>query len=458
MTASSHAAGPALAEVWPLTPMQEGMLFDSGLDGPAGSGPAPDVYVIQQSQLIDGTLNADLLRISWQALLSRHAALRACFHRGKSGAPAQLILREAELPWSERDLSGLSEEAARVEVAVLAEKERSAGFDLEVPPLLRFLLIKLADDRHILVTTGHHLLMDGWSKGILQAELRAVYEAGGDATVLAPAVSFREYLAWLDRQDKEAARSAWQAELAGFDSPGSAVGGDGLGERQEMEPPAQVELRLTAEQTAALTEVSRTCGLTLNTLVQGAWALILARLSGRTDVVFGTAVSGRPPELPGVERMVGMFVTTVPVRVRLRGELPFLDLLAELQERQHALSSHHHLGLAEVQRLTGVTVDTLVVFENYAGMNDAGGKKGPVPVGSLGFTLLDVDQATPYPLTLTVLPGKSLEFQVQYRPTAIDGPVARGALGELVQVLEHLVTDPRIPVGRVEAMTASVDG
>ncbi|AQZ69227.1 hypothetical protein BKM31_54140 [[Actinomadura] parvosata subsp. kistnae] len=431
--------------------MQEGMLFDSARTSRAVPGAAPDVYVIQQSQLIDGALDAALLRVSWQALLSRHAALRACFHRGKSGTPAQLILRDAELPWSERDLSGLPEEAARAEVAALAEKERSAGFDLEVPPLLRLLLIKLAEDRHILVTTGHHLLMDGWSKGVLQAELRAVYEAGGDAAALAPAVSFREYLAWLGRQDKEAARAAWRAELAGLDSSGSAVGG--LDEWPRMEPPAQAEVRLTAERTAALTELSRAGGLTLNTLVQGAWALVLARLSGRTDVVFGTAVSGRPPELPGVERMVGMFVTTVPVRVRLRGELPFLELLTELQERQQALSPHHHLGLAEIQRLTGVTIDTLVVFENYAGM-----KEGQAPAGSPAFSLLDVDQATPYPLTLTVLPGASLEFQVQYRPAAIDDSVARGALDELVRVLEHLVTDPRTPVGRVEAMIAPDDG
>ncbi|NRQ35285.1 AMP-binding protein, partial [Nonomuraea sp. NN258] len=452
MAASSQVAGPALAEVWPLTPMQEGMLFDSVRTSHAVPGTAPDIYVIQQSQLIEGTLDAALLRTSWQALLTRHAALRACFHRGKSGVPAQLILREAELQWSERDLSELPEEAARADVAALAEKERSAGFDLEVPPLLRLLLIKLADDRHILVTTGHHLLMDGWSKGILQAELRAVYAAGGDAGVLAPAVSFRDHLAWLGRQDKAAARAAWRAELAGFDSSGSPWGGGGSDERQ-TEPPAQTVVRLTAERTAALTELSRTCGLTLNTLVQGAWALVLARLSGRTDVVFGTAVSGRPPELPGVERMVGMFVTTVPVRVRLRGARPFLDLLAELQERQQALSPHHHLGLAEVQRVTGVTIDTLVVFENYAGMREE-----PAPAGSPRFTLLDVDQATPYPLTLTVLPGESLEFQVQYRPAAIDEPVARGALGELVQVLEHLVTDPRTPVGRVEAMTATGDG
>nr|ACJ60989.1 TEG6 [uncultured soil bacterium] len=448
---STTSHGSALAEVWPLSPMQEGILYHASLDDEA-----PDIHLIQQSQIIDGPMDTDRFRKSWETLLDRHAALRACFHRRKSGETVQLIPREVKLPWAECDLSDLAEEDALAEMSVIAEKERARRFDLTRPPLLRLMLIRLGPDRHCLVTTSHHLLIDGWSRAIIESDLLEVYAAGGVASGLRPAGSYGNYLAWLGRQDKQAARAAWRAELAGAD--GSALG---IPERPGMNPglPAQEVIRHSPAFTSALVEFARSHGLTLNTLVQGAWALVLARLARRRDVVFGAVVSGRPAELPGAEQTVGLFINTVPVRVRLDGGQSVLQLLTELQERQSALMSHRHLGLPEIQKLGEASFDTIVVFENYADpaatvldVRSASSAKSDSP-GGLRLTLKEFHQATPYAITLGVMPGENLETELQYQPKMLDALLAREALHGLTRVLERMIAEPGAAVGRLDVVS-----
>ncbi|OKI00761.1 non-ribosomal peptide synthetase [Streptomyces sp. CB02923] len=442
-TGPASGKGSALAEVWPLSPLQEGMLFHAGF-GDQG----PDVYVIQRTLTIDGPLDAARWRASWQALLARHAALRASFHRRKSGEAVQLITREAALPWREADLSGLPEADALAEVARLAARECAERFDLGVAPLLRLLLVRLGDGRHCMVLTAHHILLDGWSMPILFDEATTAYAAGGDATVLRRTASYRDYLAWLGRQDKDAAREAWRAELSGDGEPTLVAPADPA---RTPVLPDQAGADLPAGLTRALTDLARRHGLTVNTVVQGAWALLLARLSGRDDVVYGTTVAGRPPELPGVESMVGLFINTVPVRVRLDAGQPVAEMLKNVQARQSALLPHQHLGLADIQKHAGpgAGFDTLVVYENYP--RSAAGPGGP---GTLTFTTLGLRQATHYPLTLGILPGDRLEVEVSYRPDLVTAGLARALTGRLVRVLEQLVADPSVPVGRIGVLDA----
>ncbi|MEN2423123.1 amino acid adenylation domain-containing protein [Streptomyces rimosus] len=435
--------GSALAEVWPLSPLQEGMLFHAGFDAQG-----PDVYVIQRTLTIDGPLDPARWRAAWQALLARHAALRASFHRRRSGEAVQLISREAALPWRETDLSHLPEAAALAEVGRLAAEECAERFDLGVAPLLRLLLVRLGPDRHCMVLTAHHILLDGWSMPILFDEATAVYAAGGDASGLPRTRSYRDYLAWLARQDKDAARAAWHAELAGDGEPTLVAPADPA---RAPALPDKAEADLPAALTRAITDLARRHGLTANTVVQGAWALLLARLSGRDDVVYGTTVAGRPPELPGVESMVGLFINTVPVRVRLDAAQPVLRLLKDVQARRSALLPHQHLGLAEIQKHAGpgAGFDTLVVYENYP--RPAAAPGGP---GTLSFTTLALRQATHYPLTLGILPGDRLEVEVSYRPDLVTPELARALTGRLVRVLEQVVADPSAPVGRIGVLGA----
>ncbi|MEV5594487.1 amino acid adenylation domain-containing protein [Streptomyces sp. NPDC052496] len=443
-TGPASGKGSALAEVWPLSPLQEGMLFHAGF-GEQG----PDVYVIQRTLTIDGPLDTARWRASWQALVARHAALRASFHRRKSGEAVQLVSREAALPWQETDLSGLPEADALAETGRLAADACAERFDLGVAPLLRVLLVRLGTDRHCMVLTAHHILLDGWSMPILFDEASRVYAAGGDASVLRRTASYRDYLAWLGRQDKDAARAAWRAELAGDGEPTLVAPADPA---RTPALPDQIKADLSASLTRDLTDLARRHGLTLNTVVQGAWAMLLARLSGRDDVVYGTTVAGRPPELPGVESMVGLFINTVPVRVRLDAGQPVVEMLKDVQARQSALLPHQHLGLADIQKHAGPEAgfDTLVVYENYPRPADE-----PAGPGTLSFTTLGLRQATHYPLTLGILPGDRLEVEVSYRPDLIPAGPARALTGRLVRVLEQLVADPAAPVGRVGVLDAA---
>ncbi|WP_344930411.1 non-ribosomal peptide synthetase, partial [Streptosporangium carneum] len=418
--------------------MQEGILYHAALDE------APDLYLIQQTQIIEGPLDTERFRMAWETLLNRHPALRACFHRRKSGETVQLIPRKVQLPWSERDLSGLAEEDALAEAGVIAEQERATRFDPAKPPLLRQVLIRLAPERHCLVTTSHHLVMDGWSRAILESELLDLYAAGGAGSGLRPAGSYRDYLAWLDRQDKEAARAAWRAELAG-----AGRSTFGIAERSGKTPGRRVRevLSYSPEFTSALVEFARGHGLTLNTLVQGAWALVLARLTRRRDVVFGAVVSGRPAEVPGVEQAVGLFINTVPVRVRLDGRQSVVQLLTELQERQSTLISHQHLGLQEIQKLSGVSFDTVVSFENYV---DPG--VGADSDRDVRLILKEFHQSAPYALVLGIMPGESLQTDVEYRPGMLDARVAEEALHGVARVLERMIAEPETAVGRLDVI------
>ncbi|SDP68407.1 AMP-binding enzyme [Streptomyces sp. cf386] len=433
----------AVEDVWPLSPLQEGLLFHAAFDDQG-----PDVYTVQSALAVDGPLDEARLRASWTALLERHAALRACFRQVSGAQMVQVIARTVTLPWRTEDVSHLPGAEADATAERLAERERAERFDLATAPLLRVLLVRLAEHRHRLVITSHHILMDGWSAPVLIGELAALYAGGGDVSRLPRTTSYRDYLLWLGKQDKEAARTAWREELAGADEPTlvAPVVPDRL-----PAFPDHVDRELPDPLARALTELARTRELTVNTLVQGAWALVLARLAGRTDVVFGATAAGRPADLPGVETMVGLLINTLPVRVRLDGDQPVADLLRGLQERQSALMGHQHLGLLEVQQLAGpgAMFDTLVIYENFPRQPAARAGRSSAPdtpvIRPEGFAR----EAAHYPLTLVVAPGERTRFRLEYRPDLFERAAAEAVLTSLVGVLEQLVADPTVPTGRV---------
>ncbi|MET8014843.1 amino acid adenylation domain-containing protein, partial [Streptomyces sp. NPDC005266] len=434
-----EAAVPGLADVWPLSPLQEGLLFHARYDEGAR-----DVYVGRRYLDLDGALDPKLLRRSWQALLNRHASLRTAFCQPPgTESPVQVVVRDVDVPWREVDLSGLSAAEAEAEADRLAEEDL-APFDLAVPPALRLLLLKLGTARHRLLVTSHHIVLDGWSLPVLFGELSEIYAAGGDASGLPPVTPYRDYLSWLDRQDKDAARDAWRDLLAGVDAPtlvGPVDGGDA--------PVEHVVARTGEDLTLALRETAREHGLTLNTVVQGVWAVLVGMVSGRTDVVFGTTVAGRPADLPGVERMLGLFINTLPVRVGLHPGQRFTDLLTDLQAQQAGLIAHQHLGLTEIQRLAGpgATFDTLVVYENYPHDPDATGQPGGLPIAGGGG-----EEVAHYPLTLVATPGDGLELRLEYRPDVFVESAARALAARLTWLLEQLTCDPELRVGDLDVL------
>ncbi|MEJ8655376.1 amino acid adenylation domain-containing protein [Streptomyces sp. MS1.AVA.4] len=442
-------------DVLPLTPLQEGFFFHSLL----ARGDA-DAYVVQQVVELAGPVDGEALRRAAQALLDRHAPLRAVFRERAESGPVQLVTRGVPLPWRELDLSAQEPSAHEALAAALADDERARGFDLARPPLLRCAFVRYGPERGALVLTFHHIVADGWSLPVLHRELMALY--GADAGSPLPEVApYRSYLRRLAGQDREAAREAWRTALAGLDEPTRLV--DAPADGAPLRP-GQVRVELDERTTARLAARARELGVTLGTVVQAAWGLLLGRLTGRQDVVFGTTVSGRDGEVDGIESMVGLFINTLPTRFRWQPADPLSGLLTRLQDEQARLLDHQHLGLAEVQRIAGPAgsgelFDTLVVFENYpadADLRDAS--------GSVRITGHEFHDAVHYPLALVVKPGRRLDLRLKHHAQRLDDGDVR-AIGErLSRVLHAFAEDcgrPAAAVGLLsprELTQARLDG
>ena len=438
-----ESAYPQIEDVLPLAPLQEGLLFHALYDVQA-----PDIYTVQLELGLEGALESEAMAAAVQALVARHASLRARFRHEHLRRPVQIILPQVTAPWRSIDLSSLDEAGREERLAAVLAQERAERFDLAGAPLIRFALIRLAADRHRLVLTNHHIVMDGWSMPVLVRELLTLYAHQADATVLPRVTPYRDYLAWVAAQDRAGALAAWREALAGLEEATRLAPHD---PGRQPVAPEQIRLSLTAPLTTALTAQARRHGLTLNTLIQTAWAILLGRLTGREDVVFGVTVAGRPPEIAGIESMVGLFINTLPLRVQLPPGTALLELLRQVQDSLSRLMEHQHLGLAEVQGLAGLgeLFDTLVVFENYpvdrAGLSsDAGGLR------LTDFRGLD---ATHYPLSLAAHPGERLQLQLSYRPDLFDRSSVEAIAGRLVRLLEGAVADPDRAIGRLDILS-----
>ncbi|MFE1930390.1 amino acid adenylation domain-containing protein [Streptomyces sp. NPDC059474] len=441
------ATQSGLQDILPLAPLQEGLLFHSVYDEAA-----PDVYVVQDTMDLEGDLDPEALRAACRTLLRRHANLRAGFRYAGLRRPVQFIPHEVPLPWEEIDLAALTEDERTAAADRVLEADRRRRFDLGKPPLMRFTLLRLGDGRHRFVLTNHHILLDGWSRPMLLRELLALYAARGDDSGLPRVRPFRDYLHWLAGQDRDASVAAWREALAGIDGP--TLVAPRSGDRAAVVP-GRLDTELEPAVYEALAALARERALTLNSLVQGAWAVVLGGLTGRDDVVFGATVSGRPPELAGVETMVGLFINTLPVRVRLRADEPLVDLVRRVQDEQTRLQPHQQIDLAEVRRLAGAgeLFDTTMVFENYPVDLTAGNDK---PGGTSGLTVAGARNrdAAHYPLALVAVGrGGLLRLRLDHQPDLIPEASARAVLDRVVRVLTSVATEPLRPVGRLELLS-----
>ncbi|MFJ8221492.1 amino acid adenylation domain-containing protein [Streptomyces griseus] len=442
MEKNRNMSKPGFVDIWPLSPLQKGMLFHA-LYEERGA----DVYVIQLAIDLRRAVDAGVLRGAVATVLDRHENLRASFRNRKSGEPVQAILREAEPDWSETDISEVPEPEREARLRELLDEDRTRRFDLKRPPL-RFSLVKLADEEYRFVFTAHHILLDGWSMPLVLGELMALYAAGGDAAELPPVIPYKEYLAWISRQDRPAAEAAWKAALDG--AAPTLVAGSGTGASL---PDSLIE-EVDPKVSAALIERARSLGVTLNSVVQTAWGLVLGSLTGRDDVVFGETVSGRPPELPGVERMVGLFINTLPVRLRLDSALSLKDHVHNLQDAQADLLAHKHLGLAEIQQLHGAgpLFDAITIFANYPIDTDTL-QNSADDIGAVGAATVD---ATHYALNLEgTVRGDRMTVRLDHRPDLFTEGAGREVLDRLLAVLAEFADRPELRVGELELFDAA---
>jgi len=428
-------------DVLPLSPLQEGLLFQTRYSGSGdGSDSDPgDVYVVQLAMDIAGDLDAERLRAAVTALLRRYPNLRSAFMDSRSGTPVAVVPREVRVPWEELDLTGRGEEVERV---TRADADRP--FDLSGSPSMRCTLIRLDPGRNRILLTWHHILMDGWSTQVVIRELFALYD-GAD---LPEAARYRDYLTWLTEQDRSESVRAWRDMLDGVGEPPLVA----PGARGQAASSAQHVTELPAGLTSALTALGRTSDLRLSTLVQTAWALVVGALTGRRDVVTGMTVSGRPPEVPGIENMVGLLANTVPARIRWDPAEPFGEMLARTQRELSGPLVHQHLGLSEIQSIAGTRelFDTTAVLENYPADLDA----LRTPAAGLTVTNAAAHDGSHYPLSFMAIPGSRMTLRLDYRRDLFD-PALIDAIAQRVRaVLEAMTSDLDLPLRTVEQIPA----
>ncbi len=421
-------AGHPVTDIWPLSPLQEGMYFHATYD----AGDALDVYLSQETLDLDRRVDADRLRAACRTLLERNVSLRAGFTSDGLPSPVQFIVDGAEIPLTEVDLSALPADEQRTRTEELLAADRRQRFDLSAAPLCRLLLIRLGDGRDRLVVTHHLIVWDGWSAWLFLEELFTLYERSGDATGLPAPGSYRDYLAWLDEQDTTAALDAWRTALSGFDEP-TLLAPSGRDAGPVI--PADFDALLTPETSEKLRALARRHGLTLNTVLNAAWGLVLSAMTGRADVTFGTAVSGRPADVPNVAGIIGMFLNTVPARVAFSPDEPLLDLLRRMQSERAAVMPYEYVGLGTLQQETGhrKLFDTLFVLRSADGEDRAAALRQRH--GITGVTNVD---GTHFPLTLIVTPGARTRVTLAARPDLFDAAQAQTILTRFTAVLDRL--------------------
>ncbi|BCN62366.1 hypothetical protein RE9431_08210 [Prescottella equi] len=436
------ATAPTMSDVLPTTPLQDGIYFHSVYERDGASPTEPDPYVVQQVVELSGEVDAVALHRALQGVVDRHDVLRAALRPLSDGRVVQVISSRADVPMTVLDLSTDPDPTSTVD-RMLAE-DRLRGFDFERPPLVRYTLVRVAPAKFLLLQSIHHVVADGWSVPVMLRELLALYSPAGEPLALPAPAAYRNYLSWLASRDRGASIDVWQRALAGSGEPPALPGVPAAGERGVRSK----IVALPATETSELNRLGRERGLTASTLVHGAWGLLLARLTGRRDVLFGSTVSGRGGDLPGIESMVGLFINTVPVRLRLDPDEATVDVLARWQSEQSALLEHQYVGLGELRRVTGLQelFQTLVVVENYP----IGDTAITDPSGTLSLTGIRFDEHPPYPLTLIAVPGDELRLEVKYDAARVSDATAAQMADGMLTILAGLPATVGGPVAAIE--------
>src|SRR5215213_9393426 len=433
-----------VADAYPASPVQQGLLFHSLYE--QGSG----VYVTQIVCSLSG-LRPELFEEAWQRVIDRHDVLRTAFVWKSVETPLQIVGRRVRVAIKQLDQRGVPAVEREARFKTYLTEDRRLGFDVAKAPLMRLALWREADDSYKFVWSHHHLLLDGWAAAIVLKEVLLAYDAlsRGAEPSFGSVWPYKNYIAWLQQQDGRAAEAYWRETLAGFGAP-TTLNVD-RGRRSDAD--GTRTLRLHHSTTADLHAVGRSGQLTLNTLVQGAWAVMLSRYSAQKDVCFGAVVAGRPAELTGADEMVGLFINTLPVRTRFRGAATVTDWLRELQAQQLRARNFQYSPLSEVQRWSEIDADqqlfhNYIVFENYPIDETLKGR-----IKHLAIDDIESIEQSSYPLVLAVMPGERLTLHIHHDRSQFDDALVDRLLGHVAMLLEAFVANPEQRLNQLPALT-----
>jgi amino acid adenylation domain-containing protein/non-ribosomal peptide synthase protein (TIGR01720 family) len=442
--------GRGVDDVHPLTGLQSGMLFHSLVD--TGSS----VYLDQACLRLAGVTRPELIGVAWQRVVDRTPVLRGAIRWHDVPEPVQVVHGAVRLPIVEHDWRTLAEADWEARLADLLTADLAAGIDLGCAPLARLAVAALPGDEAFAVFTSHHLLLDGWSLGQVFAEMCREYAGllAGQPAQPATRRPFRDFIGWLAAQDEDRALAHWRQVLDGFDTPTPLPFDRPPAPEHRAESAAAVDHDLSVVDTERLREMARSRGLTLNTLLQGAWALLLSRYGGGSDVVFGTTVSGRPADLAGAEDMIGMFINTIPTRTSVRSGERVADWLRALQEAQTQARRFDFVPVSRTRACSDVPegvnlFDSMVVFENYPFDEHA--------VLDAGLRVREVRarETTNFPLSARVHADDRLHLHLAYDPALFDATTVRRLAAHLARLLTALAAEPDRPIGAVPMLDAA---
>ena len=439
-----------IEDIYRLSPLQQGIIFDLRY------APESGAYALQLALTLDGKLDAEALKRALRQAVARHAVLRTSFHWEGLDEPVQVVRRHAPLGVFEEDWRGLPEAERAARLDEFMREDRRRGFDLSEPPLMRAALLRTGDESHEFVWSWHHLILDGWSFSLLMKEIVTAYNdfCDGREVRLPRPRQYADYIRWLERQELAQAEDYWRGVLRGASRPTVLAAGSGAQSTPGTPSHAELGLALSPETTEALVELTRSHGLTLNTLAQGAWALLLSRYSGERRVTFGSTASGRGIPLAGVEEMVGLFINTLPVCAEVDDGLPASEWLRRLQGEAAEARQYEYTPLSEIRRWAGVGAGTplfesILVFRNIV-------TGSPVERQGGGLEVVNprVEHKTAYPLHVSAEPGRRFVFKVVYETAKFSEGMIGRLLRHLERLVEGMVSDPRRPLAELSLLTA----
>ena len=442
----------SIEDICPLSPLQEGFLFQSLYD------PDPEAYFVQMNFRFRGELQPEPFRDVWLILSARHGVLRSAFlHEGLS-QPAQVVLKQRPLEITFTDLRRLAPEERQRQIEQFRRQDRRRGFNLARDVLMRIAVFQTQPDEHHVVWSFHHIVLDGWCLNILQREFVQIYTAliRGQVLDLPPVFPYSNYLRWLESQDREGARRYWREYLSGYQGV-AGIPRISRSSKDEGYVLQELLLELDADTTSSLRAVAARAGVTFNTLVQCVWAIVLARYNDVPEVVFGIIVSGRPPDLAGVERMLGLCINAVPVRIRLEADRLFTGLLQSTQKAALESQRRHHLPLAEIQaqsRLGGKLFDHLLTFENYP-VEHPSQKTGDSDGGAFSIEPLGAHDRTHYPFTFIATPGENLHVRFSFNANVYPEDQIRRTRDHFLTAVRSLLEKPDLSVDDVNILPAA---
>ncbi|NJL35433.1 MAG: non-ribosomal peptide synthetase [Leptolyngbyaceae cyanobacterium SM1_4_3] len=439
-----------IEDIYELSPLQKGILFHCLY------APEEGLYFIQFSYRVRGTFNIEVLQRVWQRLAARHTVLRTSFYWEEIDKPLQVVHRQVNVPLEQEDWRGIDPSEQSECLNSFLTRDRQRGFDFSQAPLMRMTVIRLGDESYQIVWSKHHLILDGWSGALVMGEFSQLYQAfcQGKDIPFSPGISFKTYISWLRKQELSKAERYWRQVLSNVKAP-TPLGhleDENLSHYEEKYDEELITLSATT--TKQLQTFAQQYRLTLNTLFQGTWALLLSRYSGQKQVVYGCGVSGRPVDLEGTESMVGVFINTLPVCVNIDPEQALLPWLKQLQDQLVEMRQYEYSPLVEVQGWSHVArglslFETIVVFENYPSPQVSTTEDDNLESQNCtGF------YKTNYPLNVIGHPGSELGLGINYDCRRFESTTIQSILAHFEMLLQQMIATPELQLKDLSLVTS----